>query len=207
MADRATGPVRVMLVEDNAGVRRAVAALLEASGDLQVCAEAATVAEAGPLAEASQPDVVVVDLRLPDGSGVEVGREVRARHAGTRVVLLTSASEEDALVASLLAGASGYLVKQVLGSDLVGTVRAVARGETLVDPAAGAAAIGRLGGPTIGTDSSILALIAQGRTNRQISDDLGLDEVTVKDRVTSITSRLTPGRPRAHRRLRSTVSS
>ena len=186
-----------MLVEDNAGVRRAVADLLNASGDLQVCAVAATVAEAGSVAEASHPDVVIVDLRLPDGSGVEASRHVRSCHPGARVMLLTSASEEEALVASILAGASAYLVKQLLGGDLVGTVRAVAKGETLFDRGAGAAALNLLGGQTTLEESRILALVAQDRTDRQIGQDLGLEEATVKDRVTTLTSRLADRRRQA----------
>lgn len=197
MTERPTGPVRVMLVEDNAAVRRAVADLLNASGDLQVCGEAATVAEAGAAAEASHPDVVIVDLRLPDGSGVEAGRQVRSCLPGVRVMLLTSASEEEALVASILAGASAYVVKQVLGGDLVGTVRAVAKGETLFDRSAGAAALHLLGGQTTLEESRILALVAQDRTDREIGQDLGLEEATVKDRVTSLTSRLADRRRRA----------
>ena len=195
MAERATGPVRVMLVEDNAGVRRAVAALLNACGDLQVCAEAATVAEAGPVAETTHPDVVIVDLRLPDGSGVEAGRQVRSCLPGVRVMLLTSASEEEALVASVLTGASAFLVKQVLGTDLAGSVRAVAAGETLLDAKAGAAALDRLGALVAdGRDTSILGLVAAGRTNRQISQDLGLDEVKVRERVGVFLARINPGR-------------
>ena len=185
-----------MLVEDNAAVRRAVSDLLNASRDLQVCGEAATVAEAGPVAEASLPDVVIVDLRLPDGSGVEAGRQVRSCHPGVRVVLLTSASEEEALVASVLAGASAYLVKQVLGSDLTGTVRSVADGAMLLDPAAGAAALEDLSHRTATDDRRILGLLALSRTNRQIAEDLGLDEAAVRDRVASIMTRLGAGRRR-----------
>jgi DNA-binding NarL/FixJ family response regulator len=186
-------PIRVMLVEDNGSVRRAVASILNATADLEVCAEAATVAEAGPTAKASSPDVVIVDLRLPDGNGVEVGRNVRADQPETRVLLLTSASEEEALVASVLAGASAFMVKQVLGNDLVGTVRALAHGERLIDPHVGAAAVERLQKPStapVGDDARILRLVIQGRTNRQIGLALGLDETTVKARVASIVSQV-----------------
>jgi DNA-binding NarL/FixJ family response regulator len=191
MAPGVSPSVRVMLVEDNAAVRRAVAALLNASPDLEVCAEAGTVAEAGPLAEVSRPDVVIVDLRLPDGSGVEAGREVRSSAAGVRVLLLTSASEEEALVASMLAGASAFLVKQLVGHGLVDTVRAVAGGEMLLDLTAGAAALERLDpSADVDRDASILSLVAEGRTNRQISQDLGLDEALVRERLASIAGRL-----------------
>lgn len=197
-----TRPVRVMLVEDNPGVRRALAALLNAAGDLQVCGEAATVAAAGPTVEASSPDVVIVDLRLPDGSGVQAAREVRARHPEIRLLLLTSAAEDEALVAAMLAGASGFLVKQLLGTDLVGAVRAVAAGRTLIDAAAGAAALERLGDPSTASgpdDARILALVVQDRTDAQISHDLGLDAALVRTRVASMASRLGAGR--ARRRL------
>ena len=194
MTQGVSPPVRVMLVEDNAAVRRALSGLLNASGDLHVCAEAATVAEVASVAETSHPDVVIVDLRLPDGSGVEAGRQVRSCHRSARVVLLTSASEDDALVASVLAGASAYLVKQVLGSDLVGTVRSVAGGETLIDLTAGAAALEELSHRTAADDRGILGLLALNRTNQQIAEDLGLDEAAVSDRVASIMARLGAGR-------------
>ena len=191
-------PVRVMLVEDNSQVRRAVASLLNASGDLQVCGEVATVAKAGPVAEATHPDVVIVDLRLPDGSGVDASRDARAAHPAARVLLLTSVSEDEALLASVLAGASGFLVKQLLGNDLVGSVRAVADGETLIDPAAGTAALERLQpcGEAGGADGRILALVGKGRTNRQISDELHLEEEAVRSRVASMAATLGAGRSR-----------
>ena len=194
MAAGAKRPVRVMLVEDNAAVRQAVADLLNATADLRVCGEAATVAEAGPVAETTLPDVAIVDLRLPDGSGVEAGRQVRSCHPGARVVLLTSASEEEALVAAVLAGACAYLVKQVLGSDLTGTVRSVADGAMLLDPAAGAVALEELSRRAASDDRRLLALLALNRTNRQIAEGLGLDEATVRERVTSIISRVGAGR-------------
>lgn len=185
-------PVRVMLVEDNPQVRRAVASLLNASGDLQVCGEVATVAEAQPVAEATDPDVVIVDLRLPDGSGVDASRDVQTARPAARVLLLTSASEDEALLASVLAGASGFLVKQLLGNDLVGSVRAVADGGTLIEPSAGAAALERLQscGEAAGDDGRILNLVGEGRTNRQISDELCLEEEAVRSRVASMAATL-----------------
>ncbi len=198
-------PVRVMLVEDNGGVRRALAAVLNASGDLVVCAEVATVAEAGRVAEEAQPDVAIVDLRLPDGSGVEAGRSVRAARPGTRVLLLTSASEEEALVAAMLAGASGCLVKQLLGTDLVGSVRALAVDQTLVDLTAGAAALERaqsLAATLTGDETRLLGLLAEGRSNREIAEELGLSEDEVGGEVSAVLARL-----EAARRPRRTASS
>ena len=134
MAEGDSERVRVMLVEDNAGVRRAVAALVNASGDLEVCAEVATVAETAAAAAASHPDVAVVDLRLPDGTGVDAGRSLRLGAPDVRLLLLTSASEDEARVATLEAGASGFLVKQLVGNDLVQALRAIAHGDRLPEP-------------------------------------------------------------------------
>lgn len=187
------GRVKVMLVEDNVAVRRAVAALLVASGDLRVCAEAATVAEAGLLAEAATPDVVIVDLRLPDGSGVDAARHALATHPSPRVLLLTSVSEEEALIAAVLSGAAGYLLKQLLGTDLVTAVRAVAAGRPLLSQESRAAARERLEDRLRASrdhDSRLLGLVCDGRTNREISLTLGLDEGTVQARIAALASRL-----------------
>ena len=188
-----------MLVEDNAGVRGALTALLNGAGDLQVCGEAATAAAAGPTAEAVGPDVVIVDLRLPDGSGVQAGRAVQTAHPAARLLLLTSAAEDEALAAAVLAGASGVLVKQLLGTDLVGAVRAVAAGRTLIDSSEGAAALRRLADPSTAPgrdDVHILALVAEGRRDGEISRDLGLDEALVRGRVAWMASKLGAGRVR-----------
>lgn len=193
--------IRVMLVEDNVAVRRAVAGLLNAAGDLEVCGEAATVAEVGAVAEAGAPDVVIVDLRLPDGSGVEAGRQVRAAHPGARVLLLTSASQDEAMAASMLAGASAYLVKQLVGNDLLGTVRAVADGRSLVDSTAAAAALRRLqGGTAPGEEQARLVhLLAEGCTDQQISQLLDVDESTVRSQVAGLTAVLGAGWGRRRR--------
>jgi two-component system response regulator DevR len=191
-------PIRVMLVEDNAAVRRAVAALLNAADDLEVCGEAATVAEAGPAAAATAPDVVIVDLRLPDGSGVEASREIRAGHAGIQVLLMTSASEDEAMAAAMLAGASAYLVKQVVGMDVAEAVRAVARGATRIDKALATAALLRMQGRTVptGDQAGLVTLLAEGRTDRQIGEQLHLDEATVRAHVAALSAVLGAGRTR-----------
>ena len=136
MADGDHPRVRVMLVDDNAGVRRAVAALVNGTGDLEVCAEVATVADTRAAAEASHPDVAVIDLRLADGSGIEAGRNLRLGAPEVRLLLLTSASEDEAMAATAAAGASGFLVKQLIGNDLLGAVRAIAAGGTVAGASA-----------------------------------------------------------------------
>ncbi|HEV8115444.1 MAG TPA: response regulator transcription factor, partial [Acidimicrobiales bacterium] len=185
-----------MLVEDNADVRRGVAAVLNATEDLQVCAEAATVAEAGPMALAIAPDVVIVDLRLPDGSGVEAGRDVRAAQPDIRVLLLTSASEEDALVASVLTGASGFLVKQLLGDDLVATVRALAEGETLIDLTdfTALAPVQRRLATCGPEEAHLVSLVVSGLTDVQIAQEYGVPAVQVRERVASVLDRMGAGR-------------
>lgn len=133
MADVEQRRVQVMLVEDNADVRRIVAAMVNASDDLEVCAEVRTVAEARAAAEATHPDIAIVDLRLPDGTGVDAGRCLRLGAPEVRLLVLTSASEEEAREAAVCIGASGFLVKQLVGGDLLGALRAVAKGELLID--------------------------------------------------------------------------
>ncbi len=133
MAEGDPRRVRVMLVEDNAGVRRAVAALVNASPDLEVCAEVGSVGEAREAAEASHPDVAIIDLRLPDGTGIEAANNLRLGAPAVRLLLLTSASESEAREATIQVGASGFLVKQLVGNDFVSTLRAIANGEILID--------------------------------------------------------------------------
>ena len=127
--------LRVMLVDDHEVVRDGVRSLLHAAGGILVVAEAATVREAVANAERSFPDVIVMDVRLADGSGIEATREIRSRRPDTAVLMLTSFADDDALFASIMAGAAGYVLKQIKGDDLVRAVRAVGRGESLLDPA------------------------------------------------------------------------
>ena len=197
-----------MIVEDNRQVRVSVVAVLEAAGDIVVCGEAEAVPEAEQVASSSEPDVAIIDLRLGGDSGIRAGREVRARRPQTHVILLTSASDEEALFASALAGADGYLVKQLGQSDIVGAVRTVGRGGRLRD-ALSPADLGRLRsrmglGPdmtaTAGVEDAAAAsedvfdLVIEGRTDPEIADALHLDDGEVRRRVAALVSHLETGR-------------
>ena len=194
-------PLRVMLVDDHEVVRDGIRSLLEATDDLMVCAEAGSVREAVAVAERALPDVVVMDVRLQDGSGIEATREIRARRPDTKVVMLTSFADDEALFASIMAGASGYVLKQVRGGDLLQSIRTVAEGGSLLDPAVTGAVLDRLRkGKHLLRDEKlarlspqeerILALVADGKTNKEIGDDLHLAEKTVKNYVSSILAKL-----------------
>ena len=194
-------PLRVMLVDDHEVVRSGVRALLQETEDIIVTAEAGTVREAVDEADRARPDVVVMDVRLADGSGIEATREIRARHPNTRVVMLTSFADDEALFASIMAGASGYVLKQVRGGELVRAIRTVGKGESLLDPAVTNAVLDRLRkGKRLLEDEKlarlspqeerILGLVADGKTNREIGDELDLAEKTVKNYVSSILSKL-----------------
>jgi two-component system, NarL family, response regulator DevR len=194
-------PLRVMLVDDHEVVRSGVRALLQETDDIIVTAEAGTVREAVDEADRARPDVVVMDVRLADGSGIEATREIRARHPNTRVVMLTSFADDEALFASIMAGASGYVLKQVKGGELVRAIRTVGKGESLLDPAVTSAVLDRLRkGKRLLEDEKlsrlspqeerILGLVADGKTNREIGEELHLAEKTVKNYVSSILSKL-----------------
>ncbi|MDA8357026.1 MAG: response regulator transcription factor [Actinomycetota bacterium] len=189
---------RVFLVDDHEVVRTGLRALLEVEDDIEIAGEAATAAEALARIPATRPDVVLLDVRLPDASGVEVCREVRSRHPEIACVMLTSYADDEAMAASLLAGAAGYLLKQVHGHDLVEDVRRVAAGESLVDPVLAKRAADRLRAHSddaqpaglTAQERRILDLIAQGLTNRQIGEALHLAEKTVKNYVSALLSKL-----------------
>ncbi|MGZ4110009.1 MAG: response regulator transcription factor [Actinomycetota bacterium] len=196
-----TPPLRVLLVDDHEVVRSGVKALLQATEDIIVTAEASSVREAVDEADRARPDVVVMDVRLIDGSGIEATREIRAKHPKTQVVMLTSFADDEALFASIMAGASGYVLKQVKGGELVRAIRTVGRGESLLDPAVTNAVLDRLRkGKHLLKDEKlarlspqeerILSLVANGKTNREIGDELHLAEKTVKNYVSSILSKL-----------------
>jgi DNA-binding NarL/FixJ family response regulator len=197
MASGPTTPVRVFLVDDHEVVRRGVAEVLEDDPGLVVCGEAGTVAEALARVPAVRPDVVVVDVRLPDGDGVQVCRLLGERLPGLRFLVLTSFGDAEARAAALDAGASGFLLKQVRGPALVAAVHTVAAGGTLADetaPAAGrspsrAAAEERLGQLTE-QERTVLRLIGEGLTNRQIGDRMGLAEKTVKNYTSHLLAKL-----------------
>jgi two-component system response regulator DevR len=194
-------PLRVLLVDDHEVVRDGVKALLQATDDIIVTGEAGSVREAIDEADRTRPDVVVMDVRLADGSGIEATREIRAKHEKTAVIMLTSFADDEALFASIMAGAAGYVLKQVKGGELVRAIRTVGKGQSLLDPAVTSSVLDRLRkGKHLLTDEKlarlspqeerILALIADGKTNGAIGDDLGLAEKTVKNYVSSILSKL-----------------
>ena len=195
------GTHRVMLVDDHEVVRDGIKMLLDAQEDLQVVAEAGTVADAVREAERVVPDVVVMDVRLADGSGIEATREIRARRPETKVLMLTSFADDEALFASIMAGASGYVLKQIRGGELVRAIRAVGEGQSLLDPAVTASVLERLRrGKHLTKDEKlarltaqeerILALIADGKTNAEIGETVKLAEKTVKNYVSTILSKL-----------------
>jgi len=192
--------IQVFLLDDHEIVRRGVRELIEAEEGLEVVGEASTAAEALQRIPAVKPDVAVLDVRLPDGSGVEVCREVRSQLPGLSCLMLTSYSDDDALFEAIMAGAAGYVLKQIRGNDLVDTVRRVAAGESLIDPAVTGRLLERLRRPEPDEDPRIASLtklervildhVAEGLTNRQIAAQVHLAEKTVKNYVSSILMKL-----------------
>ncbi|GII87880.1 DNA-binding response regulator [Sphaerisporangium siamense] len=191
--------IRVFLLDDHEVVRRGVAALLNTEDDIEVIGEAGTAESAIARIPALRPDVAVLDVRLPDGSGVDVCREVRSRLPGLACLMLTSFADDDALFDAVMAGASGYVLKQIHGSDLVGAVRTVAAGQSLLDPQTTAAMLQRLRDQAARKDPlaalsdqerHILELIGEGLTNRQIGERLFLAEKTVKNYVSNLLGKL-----------------
>jgi two-component system, NarL family, response regulator DevR len=194
-------PLRVMLVDDHEVVRDGIRALLEGTDDIVVCAEAGSVRAAVAEAERALPDVIVMDVRLQDGSGIEATRDIRAQRPQTQVLMLTSFADDEALFASIMAGAAGYVLKQIKGGDLVRAIRTVGSGESLLDPAVTKGVLDRLRkGKHLFRDEKlarlspqeerILGLVADGRTNKQIGEELHLAEKTVKNYVSSILAKL-----------------
>ena len=190
--------MRIFLLDDHEVVRRGVRGLLEAEPDLEVVGEAGTAAEALSRIPATRPDVAVLDVQLPDGDGIEVCREVRTRHPEVQCLMLTSHADDEALFAAIMAGASGYVLKQIRGDDLVQACRRVAAGESLLDPAVTRSVLERLRtGPErdpladlTPQERAILGHIAEGLTNRQIGEAMYLAEKTVKNNVTNILAKL-----------------
>jgi DNA-binding NarL/FixJ family response regulator len=189
---------RVFLLDDHEIVRRGLRELLEAEDDLQVVGEAGTAEEAYGRIPATSPHVAVLDVRLPDGDGVEVCREIRSKHPEIACIMLTSFSDDDAVYAAIMAGAAGYVLKQVRGSDLVDGIRRVAAGESLLDPSVTTRVLERLRHKDDDDELSVLSeqerkileLIAEGLTNRQIGERLFLAEKTVKNYVSNMFSKL-----------------
>jgi two-component system response regulator DevR len=199
-----TAPVRrlrLLVVDDHEIVRQGLVALLDRREGFEVVAEAGSVAEAIAMAQRFEPDIVIMDVRLPDGSGVEACREIRAEFPATRVVILTSYPDEEAVLSAIVAGASGYLLKHVRGRDLVAALEAVGRGESLLDPAVTEKVLERVRRIATGTytdelsqltsqEQKILLLVAEGKTNKEIAADVFLSDKTVKNYVSSILSKL-----------------
>ncbi len=193
--------IRLLLVDDHAVVRLGLVSLFGAAPHVQVVGEAGSVAEALALTRRHQPDVVLMDVRLPDGSGIEACREIRADCPGTRVVMLTSFADEDAVITAILAGASGYLLKASQPESLITAVERASEGGSLLDPAVTDTVLrwmrdvplGPVAGPLRGLseqERNILPLIADGKTNRQIAAALYLSEHTVKTYVSNILRKL-----------------
>jgi DNA-binding NarL/FixJ family response regulator len=191
--------VRVFLLDDHEIVRRGVRQLLEDSGEILVVGEAATASEALSRIPPTRPNVAVLDVRLPDGNGIEVCREVRSRHPEIQCLMLTSFSDDEALFQAIVAGAAGYLLKQLKGTDIVDAVRRVAQGQSLLDPALTRRVLERLREPPeederlarlTPQERRILALIADGLTNRQIAEEVHLAEKTVKNYVSNLLAKL-----------------
>ncbi len=192
--------LRVLLVDDHEVVRDGVKSLINASGDLTVVAEAGSVQEAIDQALRTRPDVVVMDVRLADGSGIEATREIRAKLEKTKVLMLTSFADDEALFASIMAGAAGYVLKQIRGGELIRAIREVGAGKSLLDPNVTRSVLERLRkGKTMqdeklarltAQEERILVLVANGKTNRQIGNELKLAEKTVKNYVSTILSKL-----------------
>jgi two-component system, NarL family, response regulator DevR len=194
-------PLRVMLVDDHQVVRDGIKLLLGSVQDVVVCAEAASTRDAVQIAAQALPDVVVMDVRLSDGSGIEATRDIRAARPATQVLMLTSFADDEALFASIMAGASGYVLKQIQGPELLRAIRAVGAGQSLLDPAVTKGVLERLRKHKVlvadeklarlsPQEERILGLVAQGLTNGQIAGRLGLAEKTVKNYVSSILAKL-----------------
>ena len=190
--------IRVFLLDDHEIVRRGVRELLESADDLEVVGEAGTAAEALQRAPATSPDVAILDVRLPDGSGIEVCRELRSSMPDLKCLMLTSFNDDEALFDAVMAGAAGYVLKEVRGSDLIESVRRAAAGNSLLDPMATARVIDRLRNPpkdaltsTLSPqESAILGHLADGLTNRQIAEQMFLAEKTVKNYVSNLLAKL-----------------
>lgn len=188
----------MFLLDDHEIVRRGLRELFDAEDEFEVVGEASTAAEALARVPPTKPDVAVLDVRLPDGSGIEVCRDLRAALPDLRCLMLTSFADDNALFSAILAGASGYVLKQIKGSELVSAVRRVAAGESLIDPALTASVVDRLRGGRederlrrlTAQERRILSLIAEGKTNRQIGEEMYLAEKTVKNYVSNLLAKM-----------------
>jgi len=191
--------IRVYLLDDHEVVRQGLRYLLESAGDIEIVGESGSAQDATARIPALRPQVAVLDARLPDGSGIEVCRAVRSVDPSIRALILTSYDDDEALFAAIMAGASGYVLKEIKGSDLVNAIRQVASGNSLIDPALTARVLERVRNPPTTApelaslteqELKLLGLIAEGLTNRQIGERMFLAEKTVKNYVSSILSKL-----------------
>ena len=190
--------IRVFLLDDHEVVRRGVRELLESTDDLEVVGEAGTVAEAMQRAPAASPDVAILDVRLPDGTGIEACRDLRSSMPELQCLMLTSFNDDDALFDAIMAGAAGYVLKEVRGADLIESVRRVADGHSLLDPIVTARVLDRVRNPPrdaltaslTAQETVILGHLADGLTNRQIADRMFLAEKTVKNYVSNLLAKL-----------------
>ncbi|MGW6980488.1 response regulator [Streptomyces sp. NPDC054932] len=196
-------PIKVFLLDDHEVVRRGLRDLLEAEPDITVVGEAGTADQALARGPALRPDVAVLDVRLPDGDGITVCRELRSRMPGLACLMLTSFDDEDALLDAIMAGAAGYVLKQIKGSDLVSAIRTVATGQSMLDPATTARLMHSLREPEAAKEPedarlaalsererAVLELIGDGLTNRQIAKQLYLSEKTVKNHISRMLGKL-----------------
>jgi len=192
-------PIRVYLLDDHEIVRRGIKELLESQGDIVVVGESGLAADAARRIPAVRPDVAILDGRLPDGSGIDVCREIRSRDPRIAALILTSYDDDDALFAAIMAGAAGYILKQVGGNDFVDTVRRVAAGQSTLDPAVTAQVLERVrngvrADPALenltAQEQRILQLIGEGMTNRQMAESMFLAEKTIKNYVSSLLTKL-----------------
>lgn len=193
--------IKVLIVDDHEVVRMGLRSLLSREGSVEVVGEAASMAEAVELASKLSPTVVVMDIRLPDGSGVEACREIRARNSKIRVIMLTSYADDEAILASIMAGAAGYFLKQTRGKELIRAIETVAAGQSLLDPAVTQTVLERM--KRLASDQppddiaalssqerKVLALVAEGKTNKEIANALELSDKTVKNYLSNIFSKL-----------------
>ena len=191
--------ISVFLVDDHELVRRGIAGLLEAEPDIEVVGEASTAAQARARILATRPDVALLDVRLPDGSGIDVCRDIRSASSDIQCLILTAYDDDEAIYAAVIAGAAGYVLKDIRGAGLVDSVRKVAAGRSLLDPALTARVVERMRGVARGDarldslsarEKQIMSLIADGLTNREIGLRLSLAEKTVKNYVSGLLSKL-----------------
>jgi two-component system response regulator DevR len=194
-----TDRIRVYLLDDHEIVRQGIRTFLEAAGDIEVIGESGSAVDAANRIPALRPDVAILDARLPDGSGIEVCRTVRAVDATIKALILTSYDDDEALFSAIMAGASGYVLKEIKSSDLLSAVRHVAAGQSLIDPALTARVLDRVRNPSTTApeladlteqEMKLLEFITEGLTNKEIGERMFLAEKTIKNYVSSVLSKL-----------------